>query len=376
MLKVATIGIGNAGNQIADLAMREKQIPGIAINSSSKDTVNVKSIPSILVGDAKGAGKNRNNAKKYIRNNITELLENEEFNSLISENEVIFVISSIGGGTGSGMAPVLTDLLTRKYHTKLFILVEIFPQIKESIAAQQNSIEFLKEVKTSNPNCIFMCYDNNKYADLPITEALEKVNKEIVEHLDIIKGTYLYPTKYDSIDEKDMLTILSQPGRLVVYSIDNIKEKDLDEKSIEDMLLENIKTHSCNVELDRDRVVKSLGIMFSLNENILKQFDVNIPKVKSFMGEFYGGFTHAHESKKEDNFPNMVSIIMSGLSLPDDRIEKIDQRLQEAIKSMSECKKESSVLDRLDTESLKTMNEPVQRSKEEIDFDSIFSRYD
>ena len=67
MLSVSCIGIGNAGNQIAELAKVTKDIPGIAINSSQKDLTNVTHIKRIVVGDQKGAGKNRSDARKFIK---------------------------------------------------------------------------------------------------------------------------------------------------------------------------------------------------------------------------------------------------------------------------------------------------------------------
>ena len=129
MLKVAIVGIGNAGNQVAELAKKTKGIEGIAINSSEKDISTVSAVKAIVIGDEKGAGKDRNIAKEFIQKSARKLLSESEFTDVIVNNEVIFVVSSTGGGTGSGMAPVLTDVLTRVYPTKRFILVGILPPI-------------------------------------------------------------------------------------------------------------------------------------------------------------------------------------------------------------------------------------------------------
>lgn len=49
MLKVGIVGIGNTGNQIAALGMKELKIPVLAINSSEKDLETVpEGVPSIL----------------------------------------------------------------------------------------------------------------------------------------------------------------------------------------------------------------------------------------------------------------------------------------------------------------------------------------
>ena len=217
MLKISTIGIGNCGGQIAELAKKTHGIPGIAINSSTKDLSNINEIIKILIGDEKGAGKDRTNAKVFIKNQISRLINQESFVKHIEESDVIAIISSIGGGTGSGMSPLLLDILSRKFHEKHFILIEVYPPLRESVAAQQNAVDYLKEVE-GIPNAVYMSYDNNKLADLPTSEMMKKVNAEIVEALRIIRGEYLYPTPFNSIDEKDMLKILETPGRLAISS--------------------------------------------------------------------------------------------------------------------------------------------------------------
>lgn len=372
MLKVCTIGIGNAGNQVAELAMVEKKIPGIAINSSAKDLTNIKNISKIIIGDNKGAGKNRDEAKRFVKEQVRNLLGQEIFTSMIKDSDVIFVISSIGGGTGSGMSPMMTDILSRTFKDKKFIIVEIYPPIGESIAAQQNSIDYLKEVKSFLPNAVYMCYDNNRKSDLPTPEMMKAINKEIVEHMAIIRGDYLYPTSYNSIDEKDMLKLIEREGRLAIYLLEGIKEKDLDSKDVEDMIIDVIKNQSTNVELDRDKIVKCLGVIVNLNENINKNFNTNINKVKGLIGEPVEGFEHIWIGEKEDE--NRIGLILSGLSVPDDRIEKIVQRIEEGLEALNRTK-ESSVLDSADTNLIKEMRSSVHEEGNEIDLDELFDKY-
>jgi len=372
MLKVCTIGIGNAGNQIAELAKIEKDIPGLALNSSEKDLTNVKSIPKLIVGDQKGAGKNRDEAKRFIREQIANLLGQEKFVEYVSAYDVIFIVSSIGGGTGSGMAPIMTDILTRKFPTKRFVLIEVYPPLRESIAAQQNSIDYLKEVKQFLPNISYMCYDNNKRADLPTSEMMVSVNREIVEHMAVIRGDYLYPTPFNSIDEKDMLKILETPGRLAIYDLHDIKEKDLDTETLEDKLVNVIKNISSNVELDRDKIVKRMGVITVLNDTLNKLFNTNLTGIKALVGEPVEGFEHVSIGQKSD--PNCVFLILSGLSVPDDRLEKIMQRIEEGLEELSRMK-DSSVLDDAETDTIKELRDTTSQGSAELDLDDIFNKY-
>lgn len=373
MLHIATIGIGNAGNQVSELAMSLYNIPGIAINSSQKDLQTIKKVPKLVMGDNKGAGKNRDEAKRFVKLHAQALLQQEKIINHIEENDLIFVISSIGGGTGSGMAPILTDILSRKFPNKKFVLIEIYPPLAESIAAQQNSIDYLKEVKSFLPNVAYLAYDNNRKSDLTTSEMMRSVNEEIVEALIVFRGDYLYPTPYNSIDEKDMMRFFETPGRMAVYILDDIKEKDFDNKSLEDALIDVIKNKSVNVELDRDKIVKRLGVIANLNPNLNKLFNTNILKVKDLIGEPVESYEHMYvtESKEETN---RLILIVSGLSVPDDRLTKLKQRIEEGMEELAR-NKESSILDDLDTLEIRDLRANTNEAKE-LDFEDLFSKYE
>ena len=373
MLDICTIGIGNAGGQIAELAMVEKNIPGFAINSSQKDLSTVKSIPKMIIGDEKGAGKNREDAKRFIQEQIKTVLNEETFVDHIKSHDVIFVISSIGGGTGSGMTPIMTDILSRKFPDKAFVIVEIYPPLRESVAAQQNGLDYLKEIQKCMPNAVYMCYDNNRKANLPTSEMMKAVNAEVIEAMAIIRGDYLYITPYNSIDEKDMLKILETPGRLAVYELEDVKEKDIDNTTLEDMIIDVIKNGSSNVELDRDKIVKRLGVITNLNANLDKAFNTGMDTIKELIGEPVEGFEHIYVCEKGET--NRLILIMSGLSVPDDRLEKIVQRIGEGLEEL-EIKKESSVLDSTETGAVRQLRQASLKSQvTDFDLDDIFSRY-
>lgn len=372
MIRVATIGLGNCGNQICELALTRHKIPGIAINSSQNDLSTVKNVTKVCIGDKAGAGKNRDEAKRFVREQIRNLLAEDDFKNHITENDIIFIISSTGGGTGSGMAPILCDILSRSFPKKQFILVEVYPPLREALASQQNTIDFLKEVRNNLPNVAYMCYDNNRYSDLPLNEMMQRVNDEIVDMMLIIRGEYQYTTPYESIDEKDMSTILNTPGRLAVYELKNIKEKDLDKNDLEDMLLDVVKNCSSNVELERDSVVKRIGIITNLSTKLNPAFDPNIKKLKDLVGEPAELFQHIHIN---DSLPeNRIIIILAGLSVPDDRLSKMVERIEEGLEALAKTKS-SSVLDEVDTDEIKDARTGNAKGSADFDLDDLLALY-
>ena len=77
MLSISVVGIGNCGSQIAALAMKKLNVPVIAINSSERDIQTLpEDVPVYLMGDAKGAGKQRIMAKQMLKKSVMDILEN------------------------------------------------------------------------------------------------------------------------------------------------------------------------------------------------------------------------------------------------------------------------------------------------------------
>lgn len=375
MIRLGLIGIGNCGNQVVSLAKETKDIPGIAINTSDKDLENVKNLTVFKIGSSKGAGKSRDKAKAYVKQMMKQLLSQEKFKSHIDENDVVAVVASTGGGTGSGISVMLTHLLSTMYVDKRFILVHVLPSLKESLAAQQNTIEYLKEM--NNFNATYMSYDNGCKDGLPSNVMMKQMNEEIVEDLAVIRGDYLLNTPFTSIDEEDLTKILEVPGRLVVHRVYDIKEKDIDKVGIEDMLIQKLTDTTYSTELHNDNRVMKMGVILNVTEKLSNKIDTNFTEFKNQIGNPIEGFEHVAIIEPSMNLKNRAIVISSGLSLPEDRIEKINERIQEILDEIEKQKQVNSILDTIETDKIKGLRGIRNDSNgpDEIDIDDFLSKY-
>lgn len=374
MLNVGVIGLGNTGGQISSGGKTKYDVLAAALNSSSSDISTIRNIDTLIVGDRKGSGKDRNVAKGFIQKGIKDILAQDFIIDLIENSDVIFIPSSGGGGTGSGQAPVLANILSVKYPNKLFVVIGVAPSLKESAGAQQNFMEYMTELM--NFQSTYMLYDNGKYDHLPTSQALKAVNDEIIEDMMIVAGLYQHATEFTDIDDKDSATIIRTPGRMVVAKYENFNEKDLDIASIDHMLMSNL-SKGAHAELDRDQIIKRFGIITNLSEKINSTFDVNVPKLKELVGEPADGFEHIYINKPEE--VNRVMVIMSGLSVPDDRLLKVQQRITEATELLLRTK-QSSILGNNDNSALDAIRGLGKGKAESQDIDDdflndIFSQY-
>lgn len=376
MLKVGIIGIGNAGNQVAALALEKKQIPALAINASEKDldTLSVK-MNQIVFGDSAGSGKDRSIAKGFVKNNIKDLFREADFKSFMEEVDIVFVVNSTGGGTGSGMGPILTDILRGYYakdENKVFINIGILPTLGESVGAQRNTIEYLKEMSELGGS--FMLFDNETRSNLATNKQMDIINMEIVNMISIIRGDMSHSSPYGMIDDKDMRKIVSMPGMIFMDVLTSIFEDTVTE-DIDKMMLNHIAQESCMTKVDNDKIVKRLGFIAYLTSELHEHFNENLPAIREQFGEPIEDFKHFAENTESDKL-NSVALIMSGLSIPDNRIRSMINRIEKVEEELRKTKKSNTLSNALNKiseyEGTKDSN---KAEAEDFDMDSILNKY-
>lgn len=375
MLNISVVGIGNAGSQVAALAAERLKVPVLAINSSEKDLQTIPdNIPHYLMGDEKGAGKERGAAKKFFKDSVMDMLKDEEVSDVFNQ-EVVFIVSSTGGGTGSGTAPIMANVIQEVYRETKIILIGILPTLREALSTQVNTIEYMKELYETLSDATYMVYDNEKLAKLPTTTMMQRINQSIVDDIDVIRGTYQRPTRFASIDEKDAKNIISTPGRIVIVSLRNLKEKDLDEVDLEDLLIEQFKTNP-HCEIQRDKIVMRTGVISLLSDRLNERFDTNLGKVQTFIGTPVESFEHILIND-DRQLENCLFLIAAGMTQINDRIRKISDRIEE-INDQQNQREDESELAGIDVQSLnnKIDRRTTDSSKErDIDVRSILDKF-
>lgn len=331
------IGIGNCGSQVANLA--ERTYPELFdtayINSSEADLAMVKTDHDELkfkIGEREeieGSGKNRTKMKEYLMQDINKILADEKLQECIVEKKYCFVVTSAAGGTGSGAAPVLMEIMRQLFPDTNFILIGVLPQLTASLMEQGNALEFLNELyDVLGSDTTYMIYDNESTAGLPPTKALEEVNMNIVEDLKVLTGVDNYATPYESIDEADMESIITTPGRLLVVRVNKmLTEKAMEDNNLDDMIIKAIKK-SAHAETDRNKKVVRWGIITYFTDQVNKLYSPALEGLIDFIGTPVERFNHNAINDKAETL-NFLYMIASGLSPINDRVKKITDRIDE-----------------------------------------------
>lgn len=376
MLKTAIIGVGNAGGNVAKLVHEEASFPAIALNTSNQDLSAIgDSIPVLLFGDGKGIGKNRDGSKEELKKSVQALVSDEKMLNVLNGAELIFVVSSCGGGTGSGTALILATIVGISYPNATVIPIGIAPQLSEGFGSQLNFVDYYSDLKKKADALSYMIYDNNQYANLPHKQMIDTVNHQICRHIQVLSGVFNNQTDLDSIDDRDMITIVSAPGRLIVADATDIKERDVDSSdAIEKMLIEDLK-NSAIAEPQRDGRVTSSGIIADISEKL--PFNPMIPTVQEYIGVPVDSFQHI-SINTDKAIGNNVYLILSGLSLIRDRKDRATEIIKERNKKQMEIEAEEDDDDDL-SELRNYKNKRVLKKKEKptetATFDDIFKSF-
>ena len=199
-MRVFVIGYGQAGGRVADgfieFAKRTGQnfiVRALAINTARSDLIGLKNIPMedrILVGEAitKGHGIGADNELgARVATDDIYTIQSEIDKRGSHQVDAFLIVAGLGGGTGSGGAPVLARRLKKLYEEPVYGL-GILPSKDEgslySLNAARSLVTFVNEVDN------LFVFDNDawKKGGESVKEAFADINDEIVRRFGILFG--------------------------------------------------------------------------------------------------------------------------------------------------------------------------------------------
>lgn len=226
--RVKVIGIGGAGGNTLS-RMREVGIKGgeiIAINTDAQDLLYSNADQKILIGKeiskGLGAGSNPRIGAEAAKES------SQEIKKKLDGADMVFITCGLGGGTGTGAAPVVAEIAKRQ--GALTIGVVTLPFTVEGKKRIENSMEGLERLEGLLDTLIVIPNDKllELAPDLPLTTAF-KVADEILTNS--VKGITELVTKSGlvNLDFADVKTVMSNGG----VSLIGLGESDSNQRAME-----------------------------------------------------------------------------------------------------------------------------------------------
>lgn len=240
--RIFVVGAGGAGNntvsRLNDIGIEGAQT--IAVNTDAQDLFYTKSDKKILIGKETCRGLGAGGVPEVGEDCAEEseaMIKNELENS-----DMVFVTCGLGGGTGTGSAPIISKIA--KKSDALTIAVATLPFSAEGIKRRENAEQGLEKLKNAADTVIVI--PNDKLLEVAPNLPLDKafmVADEILGRA--VKGITELITKKGlvSLDFADIRSIMKGSGMAMI----GMGESDSGDRALESV---NEALHSPLLDLD------------------------------------------------------------------------------------------------------------------------------
>lgn len=291
-IKVKIIGVGGAGSNIVSW-LYKKQVHGaeiIAVNTDRAHLCISDADKKILIGfkacKSNGCGGLPSKGKDAVNEDIETIKE------ILQNVDLVFIIAGFGGGTGTGVSPVIAKIAKEQGSIVLGIAVTPFKIERSRV---EKAVFGLQEFKDFTDSVIII--DNNKLnsiaGNLPLQQAFAIANEVISNMVKNIVETITLPS-FMNLGLADLKSIMSEGGVCAIGVGESDSEHRVEEAV--EMALKNpffdIDYNSANgalihVEAGNDVKLSELEKVNKVLSRILKN-DVNIiwgSRINPTMGE-------------------------------------------------------------------------------------------
>ncbi len=341
-VKFGFLGLGMGGCSIANECARiqtgivnnKNPYTALLINTNEVDLKKIKEAPTAvkyqLKGYEKGAGRNIEIGEKAFfehKDKITEKVV-----SYFNDREFIWVVTGLGGGTGTGSVIEAVRVLHNNGFKGKFGLILTLPRDKEGLTVIENALERLQIIaKAMRGLGSIILVDNQKLyrdfvenkPDSNITEYLDYSNKFIartLHEINVVTSSY-DPVGAYHFDGSEFLNAIKTPGILSFGKL-SIKENTFDVENQSTYLPEfksSINNGILSDGYNFKTATRAAVSMIASNQTANRAFTISfINKIEEMIDEMSPNAGEKSIATYADSDRRVIDIysIFAGLSLP------------------------------------------------------------
>jgi len=231
--RIVIVGAGGAGNNTVN-RLYNIGVDGaetVAINTDKQHLKMVEADTKILVGksltNGLGAGGDPSMGER-----ATEMAQGT-IKEVLGDADLVFVTAGMGGGTGTGAAPVVSKIAKEQGAIVVGMVSTPFNVERARTVKAEEGLERLREEADS-----IIVLDNNRLLDyvpnLPIGKAFSVMDQIIAETVKGISETITQPSLIN-LDYADMTSIMNQGG-VAVMLVGETQDKNKTEEVVKDAM--------------------------------------------------------------------------------------------------------------------------------------------
>lgn len=275
---IKVVGVGGGGGNVVTY-MAESKLPGVQLIATNTDIQDLAAIPEpvrkLPLGTSRrrglGAGMNPAIGEAAAKESITEIED------ILDNANLVFIVASLGGGTGSGAAPIIAQVAREK--DALTIAIVTLPLMEEQAARKRNAELCVKQLHSIADSVV--CIPNDKLSkvidgSVPFTDAFNHMNNYLA---DAVRGVASVINTHGlwNLDYKDVESVLASNGDGITLigkglaagqnRAENAVQAALNSPLMEDTNLNGARNVLYNIrakQLSFDEVRKIMGIFHDL----------------------------------------------------------------------------------------------------------------
>jgi len=225
-MKAVLLGVGQAGGKLATALARFDADAGygavldaLAVNTAATD-LDPLPLDTVLVGQSRvnghGVGGDNELGAEVMDEDAVEVLD-ALAPKLTAEAEALFVVAGLGGGTGSGGAPVLVRELSRVYDVPVYA-IGILPGRDEGAMYQVNAGRSLKTLVREADATILLDNDAWRSSGESVEGGYAAVNESMARRVGLLlaAGESVEGVAESVVDTSEVINTLRTGGMAAV----------------------------------------------------------------------------------------------------------------------------------------------------------------
>ena len=232
--KIIVIGTGGAGNNTVTRLMEMGGVYGaetICMNTDKQHLRITKADKKLLIGYELTRGLGAGGYPEVGKESAVE--SKQEIKELVDASSLVFLSTGLGGGTGTGSAPVIAEIAKQSGAIVIGVTTMPFNMEKARIVKAEEGLLRMREVSDT-----VIVIDNNKLVeycpDLPLNKAFAVADELIATMIKGISETITKPSLVN-LDFADIRAIMSNGG-VAMIGVGESNTKNRAEESVQDAL--------------------------------------------------------------------------------------------------------------------------------------------
>ncbi len=301
---IKVVGTGGAGcntiNRLNEMGIYGAEL--IAINTDAQHLLHTRADRKVLIGKRTtkglGAGSNPDLGEQAAREDM------EDIRKALEGADLVFITAGLGGGTGSGSAPIIAEIA--KDIGALAVAIVTLPFTAEGRVRLENAVKSLSKLIKETDTIIIIPNDKllEVAPDLPMNAAFKVADEILANAIKGITEVIMKPGLVN-LDFADLRTVMEKGGPAVIGMGESSLDSSPEERALE--AVENALT-SPLLDVDISEADRAIVNVIGGTEMTLKEAEMIAEAVSSKISP------NAHliwGAMIDENYPkNQISVLV------------------------------------------------------------------